>query len=653
MKIRKLIILVIILSGFWSASAQEKEILITVSDVQVTVEEFEWLYQKNNSGNLFDSIDKYLSLYIDLRLKVEEAKEAGIHLTKAFKYELEGYRNQLSKNYLTDQNIREELLRKAYERYMIEINVYHILIKCPADATPADTLDAFVKAMNIRERIRIGEAFESVARGSSDDPSVTINGGNIGYFTVFQTPLSFENAAYSMKIGQLSKPVRTADGYHIIKIQDRRDNQGRIKVAHIMKATPMGTSELSRRIAKNQIDSLYNLLQEGSDFQELAMNNSDDQMSSANGGELPWFGAGRMIHEFSFAAFQLQRDGEISEPVKTAFGWHIIKRLSKEAFPAYEDAKRFLEGRLSQSYLQSVSRKSFVNNLKEEYNYTINNEALEWFYSISDSSFRAGNFFEDLSQVSENVLYSFANEELSMKEFAIYINDSGNQAPSSDSLNFINTLLDQKSHEQLVEYEDSMLEEKYPDFKYLMREFYDGILFFEISDSLIWKRSVNDSIKLKRYYETRISEFMLPATAEARIYKIESGTSNKNRKDLVKKVKKFYKNDNYRELILSGSVSGKDTLISITEGIWEKGVNTFIDRVKWSKGIHQADNNGTVLVDIIDIIEPQPQSFTEVRAVLSNDFQKQLEEEWLIELRNRYGTHVNEEALLKLKQKYK
>ncbi|MEE4214826.1 MAG: peptidylprolyl isomerase, partial [Bacteroidales bacterium] len=472
-----------------NSSAQEAGTLIRVNDRSVSIEEFKWLYQKNNTLENHTAIDEYLDLYIRLRLKVEAAEEAGIHKRESFRTELEGYRKQLAKNYLADSEVKERLLEKAVERYETEIHVLHILVRCPPDAPAADTLEAYNRALNIRQRIRLGEPFESVARGASDDPTVNLNGGNLGYLTVFQTPPPFENAIYRMKEGQLSMPVRTASGYHIIRVQDKRDRQGRIRVAHIMKATPPGSTERVRDKAKSEIDSLYLLLQQGADFGTLAEKNSDDRMSAANGGELPWFGSGEMIHEFSVAAFDLLRDNEFTRPVKTLYGWHIIKRLDREAPLQGSEAKKFLESRLPNSYLLSESKKSFTEKLKKEYHYRLNQEAVDWLYAIADSSFRHSGEHIIQERLPEDTLYSFATEQCSMKEFAVFIRQNGNTAPAHNPEVFINTLLDRKVYEHLLGYENSILEDKYPEFRYLMNEFYDGILFFEISDSLIWSRS--------------------------------------------------------------------------------------------------------------------------------------------------------------------
>ncbi|MDA3823625.1 MAG: peptidylprolyl isomerase, partial [Bacteroidales bacterium] len=538
-----------------------------------------------------------------------------------------------------------------YERYKTEINAYHILVKCPADATAEDTLKAYNKTLNIRQRMTLGEPFESVAKGASDDPTAIMNGGNLGYFTVFQTPLPFENAAYEMKAGELSMPVRTSSGYHIIKIQDKNPNPGRIKVAHIMKATPPGSTEAKRERAKQQIDSLYRLLEAGADFSALAREHSDDNMSASNGGKLPWFGSGEMIHEFSVAAFNLIRDNEYTKPVKTVYGWHIIKRLEKEPLPSYEKAKKYLENRLSHSYLLELSKKSFAEKLKKEYNFNLNRNALNWFYEKADSGFRHGQQFKDIASVPGDILYSFASEECSMKNFATYINQKGDQVPACDSLIFINELIDQKVYSHLIEYEDSRLEEKYPEFRYLMNEFYDGILFFEMSDSLIWQRSVTDSTGLSSYYESRKDEFMKESAAQVRIYEIDRDAGNWKTRRLTRIIKRKHDRENFYTEIMNKAISGKDTLVNITESTWDKGENKMLNEIKWKEGIHETEhNNGIILVDILEIREEEHMPLEDVKSTIIPDYQEYLEEQWVNKLMDKYDVSVNRTVLQKLKQ---
>ena len=250
MKIRSSLFIILIFLSPVVCKAQDlnNKILMTIGGDKIQAGEFIRMYKKSIEPGKTLDIDSYLQQFIIFKLKVADALNEGSDTTKAFRNELSGYRTQLAQNYLTDTQTKDKLLQKAYQRSLTEINAWHILVALAPEASPADTLKAWQKASDIRERIIKGESFEQVARGTSDDQSVKMNGGNLGYFTVFQMIMPFEDAAYSLKKGAISEPVRTPYGYHIIKVTDKRPSKGRIKVAHIMKAVPPGTGEKQNRL---------------------------------------------------------------------------------------------------------------------------------------------------------------------------------------------------------------------------------------------------------------------------------------------------------------------------------------------------------------------------------------------------------------------
>jgi len=352
-------------------SQNNNEILLTIHDRKITKAEFERIYRKNNrNSSIIDkkSLEEYLDLFINFKLKVIEAKELGLDITASFIKEFEGYRKQLAKPYLIDNKTNEELISEAYKRIKQEVRASHILIRVDINATPEDTLFAYNKTLNIRERLLEGEPFEIVAKRTSDDPSVKNNGGDLGYFTAFQMPYSFETAAYNTNVSELSMPVTTRFGYHIIKVTDKRVAQGQIKVAHILLTVSQGAKQEEKEKARKKIVDIYEQLKNDEDFGELAKKYSEDPGTAKNGGELPWFGVGRiMVREFENAAFALKKNGDISGPVRTSVGWHIIKRIDKKEIESFDEMKTQLENKISKDERALISKMSFIQKLKREY----------------------------------------------------------------------------------------------------------------------------------------------------------------------------------------------------------------------------------------------------------------------------------------------
>lgn len=500
------ILIILSLSTGFSQNADEK-ILMTVAKMDVEAGEFVRMFNKSLDPAYRVEIDEYLQQFIAFKLKVADAVEHGYDTTKAFREELKGYRNQLSQTWLTDPDIREKTLRKAYQRYLEEINASHILVSCPQDAGPDDTLKAYRKAAGIRKRILEGETFGEVALSDSDDKSASINHGNLGYFTAFQMITPFEDAAYSLQPGTVSGPVRTPFGYHIIKVIDRRPSRGKIRVSHIMKSVPPGSDEQAVSKAESEISQIYERLGKGESFAKLASEKSDHRESAANGGEMNWFGAGEIINDFSEAAFAIKDTGEYTKPVRTPYSFHIIKLLERKGPGTYEEAKPFLESRLNQTDLVSLGKKSFIDRLKKEYEFRVVPEVRNWFIKNTDTLIIRGKAKYPARRIPEGNICSFAGRGLPAADFASYLEKRGWAIETDNPAIFIDESLETMASEEIMKYEDSILEKKHPDFKYLMKEFHDGILLFEISSDKVWNRVQDDSAGLMNHYELNMDKF--------------------------------------------------------------------------------------------------------------------------------------------------
>ena len=329
---------------------EESPVLMVIDGTSITKSEFEKVYRKNNQKEgAYDMADlrEYVQLYINYKLKVREAETLKLDTGITFINELKGYRKQLAQPYMTDKEVTEALLQEAYNRMLKDVRASHILINVAPDALPKDTLAAYNRAMKIRDMLTKGASFEKVARDSSNDPSAAENGGDLGYFTGMQMVYPFETAAYNTKPGQISMPVRTKFGYHIIKVHDIRDAQGEVRVAHIMVKAGMDANDSARTAAKLKIDEIYAKLKAGEKFDDLVVKFSEDKGSAKNQGLLPRFGTGRMVPEFEKASFELKNDGDYTAPVKTSYGWHIIKRVERKPVPSFDQKKNELKTQIA------------------------------------------------------------------------------------------------------------------------------------------------------------------------------------------------------------------------------------------------------------------------------------------------------------------
>jgi peptidyl-prolyl cis-trans isomerase SurA len=652
MKIRSSysVIIILLFPVFCQAQDLNSKTLMSVDGNNVQAGEFMRMYRKSKEPGKPVDIDTYLNQFTIFKLKVADALHEGYDTTRAFKTELAGYRNQLAQNYLTDNEVKEKLLQKAYQRSLTEINAWHILIALKGNAAPEDTLRAWKKAIDVRERITEGEPFESVARGTSDDRSVKVNGGNLGYFSAFQMIMPFEDAAYSLKKGSLSMPVRTPYGYHIIMVTDKRPARGRIKVAHIMKAIQPG-DDSSEEQAKHSIDSIYNLLKNGESFSSLAKRFSDHRESAEKGGELEWFGTGETISDFSEAAFSIPDTGKYTQPVHTIYGWHIIKLLGKKAPGTFEESRSLLESRINQSYLNSLSKKSFVEKLKKQYNFHVNATAFSWFVSHTDTLIIQGLKVYDTTNLPVGNIYTFADQSVSAKDFTGYLEKRASMVVTKDSSVFVSQLLDAHANDDLLNYENSNLEKKYPDFRYLVEEFHDGMLLFEISGRKVWNRVSEDTAGLHKYYFDHRNNWLSGEGIEAKIYTLKSTDGDDQLNSALGKLSQKADADN---LLLKKFNTLNDTILFIKEGTWRKGEDHDLDNIVWTPGYHSAKMKGFPSVVLINrILEPSPLKFEVVKGEVMTGYQEILENEWTGQLNKRYIVKIDNPVLEEVKKKLK
>lgn len=645
--IRLFLFTLIVLNLSFNAFAQDKNAAVLIVDGEpTTLEEFENIFRKNNRDSVItkQSLDEYMELFINFKLKVKAARALGLDTVTKFKNELDGYRAQLARPYLTDTDVLNDLVREAYEHQKSEIRAQHILVKCEANAAPADTLSAYHKIMALRERVVNGEDFNTVARGKdgSDDPSAKENGGDLGYFTAFQMVYPFEAAAYNTPVGSVSLPVRTRYGYHLIKVIDKRPARGEIHAAHIMvKPKQEANGEMN---AQQKMQEIYQKVISNEDtFENLASKFSEDGSSSKKGGELPWFGTGKMVMEFEDAAFGLAKDGDISAPIKTDFGWHIIKRLGYKPLDSFEEQEKKLRNDVSKDGRSEQTRSSFIIKLKKNYNYTLNEKEINALAAMADSNIYAGKVNMKKSQMKK-MLFTIDGKPTLVKDFNDYMRDRGMNRSMLIPSEYLKLQVGKFGEEKLLAYEDSKLEQKHTAFRLLMKEYREGILLFELTDQKVWSRAVKDSAGLAEYYKVNATKFMWPERAETVIYTCANALVAKDLKKMLLAGKDKSE--------IAGELNKNSQLnLQIEEGIFAKEDRKLFEKTAWKVGLSQdiVENEQIFLVDIKNILPAAPKKLEEAKGMITSDYQTYLEQEWIVELRNKYKYTVNKDVVYSIK----
>lgn len=522
------------------SATQNQPVIETIGSKPVYTSEFQYVYNKNNanSDNAYskESIQEYLNLYTNFKLKVMEAEARGMDTTEAFRRELDGYKQQLAQPYLTEKSVTDKLVREAYDRMQKEVNASHILLSVSPDAEPKDTLEAYNKIISLRKRALAGEDFEKLARENSEDPSAKENGGRLGYFTALQMVYPFEDAAYKTPKGEISQPVRTRFGYHLLKVNDVRNAQGEIKVAHIMvRATP-GMPKADSAEAKRKVDEIYSRVQKKESWDKLTSQFSEDAGSASNGGELPWFGTGRMIPSFEEAAFNLNNPGDISQPVQTPYGWHIIKLLEKRALPTYEETESSLRGRVAKDSRSELNKAAFLKRIRTENKFTEIKGSKDVAFSKADTSLTAGRFkYKPASakdKVLETPMFLIQDKKYTIKDFYDFVGANQQARKGGSPAHYMQSLYDQFVEASLMNYEKTNLENKHLDYKMLVKEYRDGILLFQLMDEKVWSKAIEDTTGLKAYFEANKEKYKWDTRAQATVISAAS-------KDLLNRTDKM------------------------------------------------------------------------------------------------------------------
>lgn len=633
---------------------KSSNVLLTIENKQITSEEFLAIYNKNNSvGDQVpkQSLREYLDLYTNFKLKVYEAEVQGLDTTPQFVKEYNGYISQLSEPYLVDNQFTEDLIAEAYERSKWEIHAKHIMVSIPENPSPKDTLNAWIKINEIYSQAQTDTNFSNLAVRFSEDPSVVQNGGDLGFFSAFRMVYPFETAAYTTPVGKVSKPVRTSFGYHIIYVMEKRPARGEIKASHIMVISNDKSTEEEKVNAERKINELYARVKAGEDFASLAKTYSDDRGSAKNGGDLGWFGAGRMVPEFEKYAFALENDGDFTEPFLTQFGWHIVLREGKKDLGSYEEEYENLKRKVEQDRRSQGSQKALVDKLIKEYKVKINRKGLIPFYTLVDSSYFEKQWNDSSARMLKQPLISINDKQYGKSkvvytqgDFAEYLAVRMNKRKPMSIEMMVNQYFDGYVESQIIDYEKTVLQVKYPDYKALLTEYHDGILLFEIMDKEVWKKAISDTTGLEEFFHMNQEKYMWNDRYDA----IKYTCADYNVATEVEKLVKEGKSDTAITQLLN---TESQLTVQVLRGKFDREEHPEFGPVPMETGVFSVpDGNQFCVIQVIEVLPAQPKKLDEVRGLATSAYQDQLDKEWLESLHKKYTVTVNETVLESISQ---
>jgi len=635
--------------------AQNKEVLFTIDNHPYYTDEFVRVYNKNLDLVKDDSqkdLDKYLELFLGYKLKVEKANKLGLQNSVSYQNELKSYRNQLSKNYMNDSKVTNELVEEAYNRLTKEVRASHILVLVDEGASPEDTLKAYNKIKDIKNRLNAGEDFVKVAQQFSEDPSAKENGGDLGYFSAFRMVYSFENAAFTTKIGEVSNPFRTRFGYHLVKVVDKRDNRGEVTVAHIMIMKPSTPDEQKGAIAKQTIDDIYQKIKQGEDFESLAKQFSEDKSSSTKGGILQRFGSGQLSSvEFENEAFLLQNKNDISKPFQSQFGWHIIRLIEKHPVLSFAEMKNEVEDKVKKDERSMLITKSVAKKVRAKYPFSTNQKMVASIKKMVTDAFYTQTWETPLAiKEYENAILTInKTKKVPGSTFLSYIHAQQKaKIKTKPVAKLVDELFEKFIDEQVSSYYNENLESEFPEFSNVMDEYRDGLLLFDLMDKEIWTKAKTDTLGLNNYFNQNVKNYQWKKRFNVNIF---SSTDEK----AIAKAKKFLEKGKSIDYIKEKlNVDGK-IVIMVKSGLFEEDYDILPDFNNLSKGISSIVSKDSYyfVVEVLEVKEVENKKLADCNGKAVNDYQQYLENNWVDELKKEFTIQVNSSVFEAVKKQLK
>lgn len=633
------------------AQTEKKEVLFTVNDKPYYTDEFSRVYKKNLDLVKDESqkdLNQYLELYIGYKLKINKANKLGLQYNSKYINELKSYRTQLSKNYTSDVKVTKALIEEGYNRYQKEIRASHILITVDENASPADTLKAYHKAMDIRKKAMAGEKFEDLAVNFSQDPSAKENKGDLGYFSAFRMVYAFETAAYKTKVGDISMPVRTRFGYHIIKVVDSRANRGEISVAHIMILKPTSSNQADIDKAKSTIQDIYTKLKQGENFENLANQFSQDKNSASKGGVLPRFGSGQLSsEEFENVAFGLSVPNTFSEPFESQFGWHIVKLVEKFPIKKLSEMERELDTKIRKDDRSRLITNSLTSKLRKKYTVARDEKMYAKIKAAVTDKYYTGEWALPANMKDFNDPLLTIDGKYNIKALTFLKELEGLQKAES-KLKPIGKLVDlyYKDFEdtQLNNYYNDNLEAEFPEFSNIMDEYRDGLLLFDLMEREIWNKAKLDTIGLANYFKENQAKYQWKKRATVL-------TASSTKMEVAKEARKLLKKDKTVDFIKEALNTNNVVNVMIKQETIEEGAENAPKNLTFKTGVSDVYKEGEFyfVTEVKEVLPAGPKTIEDTRGKAINDYQQYLEDNWVAELKKEFKVEVNKDVFEKVK----
>lgn len=652
MKLKNISILILLFVAIAANAQKKSQVIMTIDDAPIYSNEFVMVYKKNLDlvqDKSQKTVDGYLDLFIDYKLKVAAAYEQDLHEKPAYKKEFSKYEEQLSRNYLYEDKVTTDLAKQAYERGKYDIKASHMLVLTSYDDTPQDTLKAYNKTYEAWQKAKAGEDFTALVKEYTEERGGADRGGDLGYFGTFTMVHQFEDAAFDTNVGEVSEIVRTQFGYHILKVFDKRERAPDVTVSHIMISDRKDDARTFN--PEERIKEINTLLAQGSTFEDLAKQYSEDKNSAKKGGLLNRFYKGQLrSKKFEEVAYSLKTSGDMSKPFKSDFGWHIVRLEERHQHQTFEEQKEVLEKKVGEGPRSKIVTTAVNAKIKEKHGFKGDANFRPFFSNfVTDSILKgAWDYDENFAQKDRTIFLIGDDFTATYGDFAAYLKAKQfKKGQPKSKTRIIEEDYDLFETDLLKRYFRDQLEKTNEEYASVISEYRDGLLIFDVMRLNVWDKAKKDTVGSQEYYlannqnykwEKRIDADIVSSSKEDMIKVASTMLSGGKTIDDLKSV--LNREDQVNIIASSGKYELDDQNLPVGFKV-EKGVSNAY-----------AQNENFVVVNVKEVIEPSIKAYDEVKGRVISDYQKQLEVDWIQELRDKYKVAVNKKALKKVKKQF-
>lgn len=629
--------------GRMQALEQDQPIMM-LAGKPVPKEELIYLISKGNPAELGkgllsrEEFEENLAVFIDFKLKVAEAEAQNLDKSEEFNREFDSFKENLKAPFLIKNSLEEGELRKSYSRMQEVIRASHILIQFPPNPSRDDSLAVLKMALKVKNEIEQNGNINDLALKYSDDPSAKINKGDLGYFTSLQMVQSFEEAAYNLQTGQVSDPVLTNFGYHIIQVTDRQPNPGQVQVSHLLvrvdEKSPTGEDQARRKIA----DIYTEVQKENTIWEEIVKTYTEDPASKQNGGNLPWFNIGSMIPEFEIAAYSLTEIGEISPPVRTQYGYHILRLEGKKPMESFEELEEIIRSKILRNSRSVMIQSQVMAIQKARYGFDENEVNIENIGKTLNNLNKT-DFIPALenSTIASSELFTLVGQTYTLKDLAKYAREK--EILPSSNIGIFDAWYDRFTASKLNQAEEDDLLANNKEYQLLLNEYREGILLFSLMNEEVWQKGIQDTLGQINYFNQNIQNYQWKTRVNAYIIKILDANQLEPARSEVRGLPLD------QELISkfeNGLKTNKTLAFQTESGFFEYENHPILSKANQNLPYQEIKSEGiTHLVLLGEKIAGGPKKFEDTRGLVIRDYQNHLETKLLENLTKKYPVIVN------------